>query len=158
MYHYFISLHGWITFHCMDIIHLCIHSLVDAYLGCFHILVIMKCCYEHSFTSLGIKLYFTYLGSILRSGIAGTYLVVQWLRLCASTAGGVGSIPVGELRSHMPRGTAKTKQNKEEVELLSHMSTLCLTFWETTDLFHSPCMILYSYQQRMRIPISPQPC
>ena len=27
---------------------------------------------------------------------AGTSLVVQWLRLCASTAGGVGLIPGGE--------------------------------------------------------------
>ena len=41
-------------------------------------------------------------------------LAVQWLRLQASTAGGGGSIPGWELRSHMPRGTAKnkTKQNK----------------------------------------------
>ena len=37
-------------------------------------------------------------------------LVIQWLRLYASTAGVTGSIPVGELRSHMPWGVAKKKK------------------------------------------------
>ena len=35
---------------------------------------------------------------------SGTFLAIQWLGLCASTAGGAGSIPVGELRSHRPLG------------------------------------------------------
>ena len=34
--------------------------------------------------------------------IAGTSLVVQWLRLQAPNAGGPGSIPGQETRSHMP--------------------------------------------------------
>ena len=37
----------------------------------------------------------------------GTSLVVQWLRLCACTAGGTGFILVKELRSHMLCGAAK---------------------------------------------------
>ena len=36
-------------------------------------------------------------------------LAVQWLGLCASTAGGTGSIPGRELRSRMLRGTAKKR-------------------------------------------------
>ena len=44
----------------------------------------------------------------------GTSLTVQWLRLRASTAGGVGLILVGELCSRIPRGTAKKiKINKK---------------------------------------------
>ena len=38
-----------------------------------------------------------------------TSLVVQWLQSHASTAWGMDSIPVGEVRSLMPQGTAKTK-------------------------------------------------
>ena len=33
--------------------------------------------------------------------IVGTSLAAQWLRLCASTAGGASLIPSGELRSYM---------------------------------------------------------
>ena len=48
----------------------------------------------------------------------GTFLVVLWLRLHASNAGAVGSIPGrgtkiphgGELRSHIPCGVAKKKK------------------------------------------------
>lgn len=36
----------------------------------------------------------------------GTSLAVQWLRLPASKAGGVGSVLGGDIRSHMPQGTA----------------------------------------------------
>ena len=42
----------------------------------------------------------------------GTSLVVQWLRLCAPNAGGLGSIPGWGTRSHMqlkiPHATSKT--------------------------------------------------
>ena len=34
---------------------------------------------------------------------AGISLVAQWLRLCALSAGGPGSIPGQGLRSHMPQ-------------------------------------------------------
>ena len=33
----------------------------------------------------------------------GTSLMVQWLRLCAPNAGGLGSIPGQGTRSHMPQ-------------------------------------------------------
>ena len=42
-----------------------------------------------------------------------TSLVVQWLRFHASNAGGTGSNPYWELRSHMLRGAAKTKQTPD---------------------------------------------
>ena len=45
----------------------------------------------------------------VKIGIRGTSLVVQWLRFCASTAGGVGSFP-GQGRSHMLQGAAKKKK------------------------------------------------
>ena len=32
----------------------------------------------------------------------GTFLVVQWLRLCTPNAGGLGLIPGRGIRSHMP--------------------------------------------------------
>ena len=37
----------------------------------------------------------------------GTSPAIQWLRLCASTAGGMGSIPNRGQRSCMPHGAAK---------------------------------------------------
>jgi len=37
----------------------------------------------------------------------GTSLVVQWLRLCASTTGDRPPSLVSEQRSHMPHGVAK---------------------------------------------------
>ena len=41
----------------------------------------------------------------------GTSLVVQWLGLCTSTAGGMGSIPGRELRSHTPLHKARGKKS-----------------------------------------------
>ena len=38
--------------------------------------------------------------------------MVLWLRLPAPNTGGTGSSMVGELRSHVPRGTAKQQQQK----------------------------------------------
>ena len=43
--------------------------------------------------------------------LSGTSLVVQWLGLWASTAGGMGSIPFRELRSHKLHGERKRKKN-----------------------------------------------
>ena len=50
---------------------------------------------------------------VLIRGSQGTSLVVQWLRPCAPSAGGPGSIPGQGIRSHMPQlqiscGTTKT--------------------------------------------------
>ena len=45
----------------------------------------------------------------MRHKAGGTSLVGQWLRFRAPTARGVGSILVGELRSHMLRDAAKKK-------------------------------------------------
>ena len=42
----------------------------------------------------------------------GTFLAVQWLRLHASTAGGVGLILGGKLRTHMLCSTAKKKEEE----------------------------------------------
>ena len=36
-----------------------------------------------------------------KENILGTFLVVQWLRLCISNAGRLGSIPSQETRFHM---------------------------------------------------------
>ena len=43
---------------------------------------------------------------------SGTSLVVQWLRLCAAKAGGLGSIPAQGTRSHMPQLRSKMSQLK----------------------------------------------
>ena len=49
-----------------------------------------------------------------------TSLVVQRLRLQASTEGSMGLIPVGELRSHKPSGTVKKKnRNKNKIILIN---------------------------------------
>ena len=42
--------------------------------------------------------------------------MVQWLKLCASKAGGMGVIPVGEIisRMRMPHGSTKTTKHVEE--------------------------------------------
>ena len=39
----------------------------------------------------------------LKNKHRGTFLVVQWLRLQAPNAGGLGSFPVQGTRSHMPQ-------------------------------------------------------
>ena len=39
----------------------------------------------------------------------GTSMAVQWLRLCAPTAGGMGSF-IGEIRSHMLHGMAEKQK------------------------------------------------
>ena len=49
-----------------------------------------------------------------KTSVLGTSLAVQWLRPCASTAGGTGSIPGWELRSCMPHGAAKTFKKKKK--------------------------------------------
>ena len=51
------------------------------------------------------KLHYRYFYHIKSFG--GTFLVVQWLRFGASTAGGMGLIPGRELRFHMPHSVAK---------------------------------------------------
>ena len=42
-------------------------------------------------------------GNYIQYPVTGTSLVVQWLRLHAPNAGGLGSIPGGGTRSHMPQ-------------------------------------------------------
>lgn len=56
--------------------------------------------------------------SLLKSTQRGTSLVVQWLTLLASTAGGVGSIPGQICFLHATCGTAKKlkKRMKKHVE------------------------------------------
>ena len=43
--------------------------------------------------------------------------MVQWLRVCASTAGGIGLSLVGELKSHMLRGTVEKKRKKKQLSM-----------------------------------------
>ena len=52
-------------------------------------------------------------GVAARDEAVGTSLAVQWLRLLASTAGAMGSIPAQGTKIRMPRGAAKKKKEKE---------------------------------------------
>ena len=61
----------------------------------------------------------------LQKAVGGTSLVVQWIRLCAPSAGGPGSIPGQGTRSHMHAATksshATTKERHAATkELASH--------------------------------------
>lgn len=48
-----------------------------------------------------------------RNRIRGTYFLIQWLRICTSTTGGLGSRSlVRELRSHMLCNAAAKKKKK----------------------------------------------
>ena len=49
-------------------------------------------------------------GIVLKAWHSGASLVVQWLRLHTSNAGGTSSNLAGKLRSHMLWGTAKKKK------------------------------------------------
>ena len=51
---------------------------------------------------------------------AGMSLVVQWLGHCTSTAGGTGSIPVIELRSHNPLECGQKIENKNNGSCVLH--------------------------------------
>ena len=57
----------------------------------------------------------------VRTHTTGTSLVVQWLRLHVSAAGGVGSILVGKLKSHMLWGAAKKNPNKQTNKTPQHL-------------------------------------
>ena len=39
--------------------------------------------------------------------------MVQWLRLCIPTAGGMALIPIRELTAHVPCGVVKRKKKKK---------------------------------------------
>ena len=54
-----------------------------------------------------------------------TSLVVQWLRLCASNAGDMSCILVGELRSYMPCGMAKRLKKVDSLFSLISFSWYC---------------------------------
>ena len=47
---------------------------------------------------------------------AGNFLAVKWLEFCVSTAGGMGLIPVLELRSHKPHDAGKKKKMLQKRE------------------------------------------
>ena len=47
--------------------------------------------------------------------ILGTFLVVQWLRLCAFNAEGTGLIPSQGTRFHIQHGLAKNKKIKMDI-------------------------------------------
>ena len=49
-------------------------------------------------------------------GAQGSSLEVQWLALCASTAGVTGSIPGLGTKIHMSGGTAEKKKEREKME------------------------------------------
>ena len=54
------------------------------------------------------SLFFKTQGLVKDSGLIGTSLVVQWVRLHAPNAGGPGSIPGQGTRSHMHAATKKS--------------------------------------------------
>lgn len=45
---------------------------------------------------------------------AGNFLAVKWLEFCVSTVGGMGLIPVLELRSHKPHNAGEKKCSRKE--------------------------------------------
>ena len=54
------------------------------------------------------------LKTLLKTNLPGTSLVVQWVRLCAPNAGGLGLIPGWELQStYMPQLRARLPQLKD---------------------------------------------
>ena len=53
-------------------------------------------------------IFFFFLHLFLK-GVSGASLVVQWLRPCIPSAGGLGSIPGQGANSHMLRASMKTK-------------------------------------------------
>ena len=73
---------------------------------------------------------------VLQKFLTGTSLVVQWLRLCALYAGGLGSIPGQATRSHMlklrvcmpkqkiPYTATKTWHNQINKQILSEVPSL----------------------------------
>ena len=74
--------------------------------------------------------------------MAGTSLVVQWLRLCAATAGGTASIPVGETKTlhamwHGQR--QKKKESKWQARTKFHLKT---SVWYL--LFSSDVKFIYN--------------
>ena len=54
-------------------------------------------------------------GTIYETGMAiwGASLIIQWLRLPAPSAGGLGSVPGQGTRSHMPQ--LKTPQRRSKI-------------------------------------------
>ena len=48
----------------------------------------------------------------IKNTVHGTSLVVQWLRLCTSNAGGVVPSLLRELRSHRPCGRGQKKKKE----------------------------------------------
>ena len=53
-----------------------------------------------------------------KNGHQGTSLVVQWVRLCAPNAGGLGSIAGWGTRSHMPQLRVRMLQRRSHVPQL----------------------------------------
>ena len=65
---------GLVIFHCIHMYHIfLIHSTVDRHLGFFHVLAIVKCCYEHWVCVSFWNRVFIFSGYTLRSGLAGSY-------------------------------------------------------------------------------------
>ena len=66
------SLYGWVVFHCMHVPRFFIHSSVNGYLGCFHVLAIIN----SAAVNTGVHVSFSVLISsryMPRSGVAGSY-------------------------------------------------------------------------------------
>ena len=74
-----------------------------------------------------------------QSGLAGTSLLVQWLRLPAPIAGGPGSIPGQGTRSHVPQLRHSTAKKKKKVDWQT-------PHWKLLGVFAGPSsMIRYIY-------------
>ena len=86
----------------------------------------------------GTCFHFSCADSISKITDPRTSLEVHWLRRCASTKVGTGSVPSWGTKSCMPH-SAPLKIYK----LLVHVVTLCLTFWGTTIMVSKVTIPLY---------------
>ena len=78
--------------------------------------------------------------------LCGASLVVQWLRLCALNAGGMGSIAGQGTRSHMPQLKILNASTKTRCSQI-HKLTLKKKKDDAVKVLHSICQHIWKTQQ-----------